>query len=415
MDDAAATELLGGYSSEVSIPAIDNDPAPAAPEPQYDDQIISDSESQTQDDASAVAAEPQSDTPAWATGDSVKDELIAQFAKEMKNLDPNDPEDLKTLIRVADKELHIKNLESRGQQPSVDAGLTAFERSLQPQQPQQQQHPQQPQQQLQPQQPQPQAPPPARDDAGKNWNSATDAFDDYADAWTGFINAEGPAAKREASAKLEAVQEAIADRQIGARLINFGRLMNDHVNQLLDQRLNQQLGDVIPQVRQQLDQQRIADSRDFALRELAATPEYKDINSLDKPDQDNPLRVNGEEFPNTPMNRIIAENPYILQIQVNRGPDGRPLTREASERLTMIERMRAVAQLHKAQQIDSGKARSLINAGKNMTRREQQDSARRGINRGSGTNQLTSGKAGHSYVQDLLSETAGGEISMNDL
>lgn len=331
--------------------------------------------------------------------------LIQEYAKE-HGVDPNDPDQRRHLKRLADKEFFIRSLQTKleelkGQlQTGSEKGkpgareevehLTAFERTL-----------------LAPEgtgeagaqgeagQPAATKPgaasPKGIGDIGDSWTSPRDACKAEADAW-----AEGD------FDKVHDVQTAVFFRRflgigvpaiekiIAAKLQEFGL---------------RELGDVRSAVRERKQ----AGNREFAIAELGKVAEFKAvIPMLFEATEGPPVAFDGKNFPNNPLNRILAEHPEIMDI---RAEDADP---DTAERLTYIKQYRAAARILKRQQgaIEPGKAKELVEAGAKMHQREQEDRARQGINAGPGATGL-GGKSAQSYVEGL--NKLPGEVSFSEL
>lgn len=371
-------ETTDTSAEETNIPALDGDEGAAEDESEGDDEQDQDGDEGDEEDASS------DDQKATDTRES----LMQKFAEEM-GLNLNDPREKKIAQRLADKELHIRKLRgeqgAKGQQKvtTTEDGLTEFERGLRSSQ-------KDAKQETPAQQPAAKSEAAAKseesdvEDAGAKWNSPSDAWTDLNKAWT-----EG---NLEAVSNIEA---AIFNRQFGA--IAAPQIKN-FVQSELQKFFKENLGDVVPQMKQSVAERRHADAKDFAISQLSAVKGFEGVNELDVKADGDPVVFNGAEFDNTPMNRIIAENPWILSIQEKHAdPD-------KAQKLTMMARYRAAFKVHQAGKVPSTKAKQLVEAGKKMEARTRNERTRQSLNGGNGAGTSLTQSKGKSkgYVADEL-------------
>ncbi len=348
----STSEPSQSYVSELISPAVDSVETPPAP---------------VQD--TPPTAEPTAEVPPVADAkpegsETAKDleGLIQQFAKRT-GLDPNDPNQRKTLKTMADQALYIQKLEAQGKPAAADDGLTEFERSLSapkteaPVEPTPAQPTAQPQQATQ-----------SNDvtEIAKDWRTPEDSIKDLDAAW-----------RAGDMGKVHKIEEA---RQQIHFIRNQVPLIESYVKTQIQQAMAG-LGDVIPSVRESLAKQREADARDFAVAELGKNG--VDIKALlAEPADGQTIEFDGEKFPATPFNQIVAANRGILNVNVQH-PDP-----ETAARLTNIERYRLANNIYKAQRANAGvsadTAKSLVDAGKQQAERATADKTRQAINAGNG-------------------------------
>jgi hypothetical protein len=398
---------LGG--PDTHIPALDDEPGQPGDEVQDTDTNTDvDNEGSTDTDAGSDAdtdgnsddADGNSDESGNdAEGDAGDPDaaLLAKFAKRT-GLDPNNPQQLKTLKTLVDKEKFILELQAKlngGQKP--DGSLTKFERDQQAAQ-------------LKAQQEQQNTPPadkaPAMptvgtyNDVGAQWQSPQDAYIALNKAW-------GDAAETGDYRGVVATESAMYERR-------FDAIGMPKVEQLVEARLNkfmeQHFGAIMPSLQQQAMERSNAENSEFAFSELEGVDGYKDIRSLDQELEGPPLIVNGEQFRNTPLNRILTENPWIMSIKrENADP-------KVADRLTYLARLKAAHKIFSGGQISSQKAKSLVEAGSKLEQRKAQDRVRQSLNSGgTPSRSLDQGKAKpKGFIEELLDST-GGPVSFADL
>jgi hypothetical protein len=197
---------------------------------------------------------------------------------------------------------------------------------------------------------------------------------------------------------------------------NIQQLVHTEAQRLMQE----QLGDVIPVMRQQTVERQVEANREFAIQQLEQGG-LQDIRTMFKPDSEQPLVVDGQEYDNTPMNRAMLQYPWLTNIVVTHENPA------VAQRLTLIERYRAAGTLARAQQpatgqpvgaqpqaqatgIPADQARQLMAAGAEQARREQEDRARQSINSGPGATALSG-----SPVRSFLDEIGGGRSAIDDI
>lgn len=341
------------------------------------------------------------DDPAKA---AARDELIQQFAKET-GLSPDDPNQRKTLKRLADKELFIRKLQAdnetlkgTGVPRPGDAPefITEFEKAEQPKPTEE--PPAKPVATT--------APPPANTEASKygdigdEWKTPEDSLTALNEAWSkndlkGVHEVETARLRRNFDAVIAPPLFAFIDKMLEARFKAFAE---------------KDLGDVLPQVRQTVAQQRLADDREFAVDQLRKAG-MADIDALFAVEDGPPIKFDGQEFPNTPLNRLLVKHPEIMQISV---PDA---DRSKAQRKTFIARYRLAYQLHRQAApppVSAEVAKELVKQGEVIANGKESERARQALNSGTGASGLGGEKAGTGgYVSEL--NNLPGEISFSSL
>lgn len=343
------------------------------------------------------------------TGDAKFDALIDHFAARTR-LSPKRPEDFKTLQTLVHKQLYIQKLQDENKvlktpgaaaQQQQQGPLTEFEKTL-----------------LEGVSGKPAAATPGAEpartatgapakpsgdqpypynDAGKAWRNAADAYVDLGKAWgtASELAEKGDPAGFQRIAEVEAAifQRRFDDIAIPA----LAEMLPGVIEQIIQQRI----GDVLPSARRSADREELAVARDFAIGELAKTPGYEQIQELIAEDDGEPVVFDGEQFPSTPLNRIMAENPWILKIQESHKDT------DTARRLTFLQRYRAAHAIFTRGQVDASKAKSLMKAGEKLANRKKAEQVRQALNAGKGAG-LSSGQSDSgSYVAELVSAGTG--------
>lgn len=164
----------------------------------------------------------------------------------------------------------------------------------------------------------------------------------------------------------------------------------------------EQLGPVLSQV----EESRQYEERVGVVKQLEAMPGYEDVRELFEFASDGVLEVQGEQVPDTWLNRILVENPFILNSISIKGR-----TPAESKRKTLAEQYRVAHGLMKAQReknTDPATAQRLIGAGASLER-SKRDTARTGLNSGK-----PGVPAGNRNGDDLFSG-GNGSVSFSDV
>jgi hypothetical protein len=373
-----------------------------------------DTETASVPDATATQADGQAETAGAPDDAAAKladvEKLIEQFAKET-GLNPKDPNQRKTLKRLADKELFIQKLQAdhaaqkQASQPGAQTGpelLTAFEKELAAESGQKEGE-----------QPQPAATDPTKQ-AGTQATTAAapQGYGDVGDAWKTPEDSLSALNEAWAANDLKKVHEVEMarfrrnfDSGIAPQLLNY-------VNQLLDKRfqgfVEKDLGDIVPEVRRGVTERRAAESREFAIGELRKAG-AEDIEKLFEAEDGPPITYEGEQFPNTPLNRILAKHPELMRIQETHADPAK------AERRTFISRYKLAYQIYKqgAAGVPAATAKQLVDAGREAKERETADRTRQGINAGPGATGRGDKPRSESYVAGL--NNLPGEVPFSSL
>ena len=325
---------------------------------------------------------------------------LQKILKDLGISNPDNPEELKKidpmrlLKRVADNESYIEKLKTQGAQPEAKQELDFTEGLGLPKAPEKKEGAaaaDTPAQQTK-QEGQPQA------DAPVLFN---DGFDDWKDA------SQAEQAINDAYAEGDFKKVADMNAALFARRFRFMAMpsiesaIEKHVNQALSGFREKELGDVLPAVRQTMQQQVEQADRDWVLDKLQADPELKEtVSQLFRvPEGEEPVEFNGVKYPPTLYNKIVAKNPWLLKI-VDTDPNQRVASRK-----TLHERWRLAAQIAQREaqpQIDPKKAQELVNNGRAVEKRESRERVRQGLNAGKGSTTVgDGGKQSRDYAEEL--------------
>lgn len=298
-----------------------------------------------------------------------RQQQVAELAKKY-GLDPNNPahrQALKELMaatkRNQDKDAYIQKLK--------DDGLTDWERSLQQQAQQQTEQPKPDQQQAQQQA---DRPVPAI-----RFNDGFDHLTNFKDFYQREVEAWNRAGETKDFSEVNAVQHAAFVRRLaetGPQML--GPMIDQLVQQRLDEFAEKNLGDVVPAVRQTIEQRRVQEAQDFALQQLLGTKDgfADDWKVMTKPTSDQLLEG---RFQDTPLNRILGENPWIQKI---RETDSDPKTALIKTNLAQLRAARALFRKQQQSGITPEKAKALMQNGAEQAERKLKDRGRQQLNSG---------------------------------
>lgn len=346
------------------------------------------------DTPEAAAAPPE--TPQPTDRDAKLKALVDQYAQEEKEtLQGLSPEAQQRLLRrLAEKELVVQETRSQAQ-PETEA-LTPFEQELL-------------QKATAPAQAKPPDTPPAPalttapaqgQFVGANWKTSADAVLDHGKAWTAYSQAveQGDFSTQQAALNhIAAIEDAaFMGRFSQARPV---------IEQYIQQRIDAALGGVLPEVSEIAQERAIKTAQDLAIQDLAATPGMEKIAETLFQKGEGTIAFNGQKVDNTPLNRVIKENPWILDIKVEHQDP------HVANRLTMTKMYKAAHQLLTRGNTTPVAAKALVQAGQEMERRTEQEKFRQGIN-GGGAN--TAPPAAPDYI-DQIKARAGRGLNMADL
>lgn len=230
-----------------------------------------------------------------------------------------------------------------------------------------------------------------------------EAMDRYRDAWTTDDN------DKVDLKKAGEVMNAIWRRQFAGMGLP---VIQNAINHIVNQRLNEELGEPIRYFREQHASARRQQMYAGVLEKLQRQNGYQDIGELFKPLSDKTIKVRTHQVADTPMNRTLQAHPWILDINVQ---DENP---EKALKLTHLKRLQAVVRQHKngKNSMPLPAAKQLVESGAEIERKKQQDAARQRLNAGPGA---TSAGAGNKSDNDAWFESVlnakGGRITVKDL
>jgi hypothetical protein len=375
-----------GYNSVDDAPAADDATEEAEP-------VQADEGDKPESEQQETGEEGEAETTTAEASDSSGDEieqLVQQFAKET-GLDPQDPSQRKTLDRLAHKEQHIHTLEAQirdnKQSDATDDGLTAAEREISDAYKEEDRPKEEP------------SPEGEKADAPlyTKWKGPADAYKALAVAWD-------KAGTHQDYSELNEVDQNIFSARLQASQPFLTRVVNSV--------LQQQLGELMPDIQASVQTGRADKAREYALTKLSQEEGYANINEVFREDPDaEPIMLDGDKVGNSPLNRILASNPEIMDIHVTH-INGKPLSETDSLRLTYLRRFRMIGNNHNRGKGDSQRAKKLVDAGAKMAERTRHDKVRQELNRGPGAR---SEAKDESYGQTLARASRGGAASLSDL
>lgn len=388
-----ADELISN-GADAHVPAIDDDqgqtPAGAEEAAVEQDAAAGEAEGEAGGDEGAAAE--------VAGGGVANDPYYKEFINRT-GLDPNDPNQLKTLKTLVDQKKYIEQLKAQAASAPATEGLTPFEQELMARAKALADAQAQAQQQNGQRQPPPQSDQPGYQDIGSEWKSADDAYKAYSDAWA-------EAAERGDYRKVNQIDQAIFRRRMDSMLPLFQNLVQQYLGRFEQERL----GEYLPAMQEGVRAQQLESAYSFAMKDLSKAKGYEDVTQLDAEDGGPPIVVDGEEYRPTAMNRILADNPWIMNIRVDHQD------RDASDRLTYIARLRAVHKIFSSAKVNASKAEQLFDAGKTAATNQQKQKVRQSLNAGEGAKTaLGQNGKGKSFVSELLAETDDGPKSFASL
>jgi hypothetical protein len=395
------TNLTGGDEAFLDSPGYQNtEGSPAAEETGSDDasQETDTATAAESDDAQGqVSDEDQAEEATEESGESPEsdsadetEKLIQQFAKET-GLDPEDPGQRKTLKRLADKEAHIlrqseliKQLKSSAPEELTDAEKEIFDAYKDDEE-------KEPETRGQPQ----------ADDSKPlqaTWESAADAYKAQVKAWE-------KAQKTNDFSDVNKVDNAMFESRMTTPATKA------YLRGISQELLQEVFGEILPDIQDTVQARRADNAREWAIASLSKQKGFEDIQTLFKVDGDDPVVVNGNKWPNNPMNRIFAQHPEINDLYVTHH-NGKRLSDTDALRLSMMKQFRMLHKIHKGGKIGPKVAKKLVEAGAAMEERKRSDKVRQELNKGPGARQ---GQKEESYGQTLAKAGRGGAQSLSDL
>lgn len=258
--------------------------------------------------------------------------------------------------------------------------------------------------QIQPGLPQNGGPPPLQPgkfgDILDDTTTMEEAIERWRDAWT-----EDEHGKVDVK-KAGAVWNAFFIRQFAAMGLPV-------VHNLISQRLQAELGDALHYVRAQRESDHRQQLYAGVLSKLEKLNGYEKLPELFQPLSDKRIRVRSNEVADTRMNRILRENPWILDIQKEDRDPAKALQK------THLARLQAVMRQWKDREgsVPVKDVPKLVETGAEIERKKQTDATRQRINAGPGA--TGAGAGGRSdddaWMESVLKSRGGRTMSVRDL
>jgi hypothetical protein len=373
---------------DTHIPSIDGDPVDVTEQDSAEEQPADPAQQAEAEQPAETNEQPESEPEKkeepqeanWFPDRPELNEQIAKLAKEIPNLDPASPEGLKTLRRMAEKDIYFSKV--KGEREQYERRIADLEKRVQAaaqQRPAPQDAPRTPEQQQ-------------RQDGeivGQNWHSWEDAQMDLAAAWNAS-DAQGnpkPDLRRVAE-----VNNAIFARQLDQYAPFIEQMIDQRARSLYEERF----GPIEPQVREMAMQRQGDENIEFAMSELERTDEsFNDIRNILQPVQGPPLTINGEQVQNTLFAQAVMDAPEILDIVIQ---GKNPIE---TDRLTIKRRLEAAHRVLQRKKANEERLKQATDTGQEIAKREQEGRVRHSLNKGSGTGQINGGKES-TYMQELL-------------
>jgi hypothetical protein len=332
-----------------------------------------------------------------ATGETA-DPLTALAAEY--GLDPNNPKQRKALEAIQATLQKSEGQTDAGGKDGADE-LTAYERSLlgeeAPAAAKPQETPKEAAETAKPLEPG------KFGDVGDAWENQAAALKALSDAY------EADEQGRVDFGKVAEINNAMFKRQfVGMALPQIQNL----VQQRIDAALKQHFGDVLPRLQQERKMSEYQDAHSDVLTNLKKEKGYEDVEQLNKPVDDKPLKYGGREFPNTPLNQMYAKYPEILNIRVEHKDPA------VAQKLTIAAKLKAANRLWKESRgtIPAAKVKDVVQAGQQIAQKNNTARTKQTLNAGaSAAGAGAKSAAGSSLVRSLNSGTAAGTMTLDDL
>jgi len=372
----------------------------------------------------AAQEAPEEAIVATEAEQSLYDSIAAELRSQYPNVDPtvlkrwtDDKFVAKQALALDEKKSkQISQLLKRvmPKKESPQRIVTEFERSLLPQP--ESQTPQPPPVQ------QPAAsavqPQPAEIPDHLRWSSAQDVFNSEAQVWGEFHDESATPSMREAAArKLSEIRDVQLRLTLNQILPGIIQTAQDNARAAVQA----ELGDVLPAMRQTAAQKQADASHAFAVAELERAG-VDGIRALVTPLSAEALVHGGEQYDDTPLNRVLSAYPLVSKINVTHDANGKPYPQQTAERLTRIERYKAAAELwpniapragEPAPQQQNGMPQSdraavgqAFQAGLTAAKQTEADRARQALNAGAGATSLPGGPVEQSLADDFRASGA---------
>jgi len=202
----------------------------------------------------------------------------------------------------------------------------------------------------------------------------------------------------------------VGNAEFQARLSGSLPLIQRIAQDVAAQMVNERFGDFLPDIEATVHQRRNGQAEQWATETLAkSNPDFGDIFNADA-NADPVIGVDGNSYPNSPVNRILAENPWIMQITVDKAPNGKALNPQDAMKATYLGRYKAVHQIHTRGKVTGTRAKEFVKAGAEMQKRSAADKTRKTLNKGTG------GRAEANQQEDYVTQLTGrGGTRLGDL
>lgn len=341
-----------------------------------------------QETSEGETAETETAEASDSSGDEIE-QLIQKFAEET-GLDPQDSGQRKTLDRLAHKEQHIQTLEAQIRDSKSDAqddGLSDAEREIAESYKDEEL---------------PKEDTPSEGEKRDaplftKWKGPDDAYKALATAWD-------KAGKEKDFSGVNEVEQNIFMARLGDS--------KGFLQSIVREAIQQQFGEMMPDIEATVQTRRADNAREWALTKLSQEKGYANINEVFKEDPDaESIKLDGDDVGNSALNRILASNPEIMDINVTH-VNGKPLSETDALRFTYLRRFRMIGNIHNRGKIDPKAAKKLVDAGAKMEERKRHDKVRQQLNKGPGAR---SEATEESYGQTLAKASRGGAASLSDL
>jgi hypothetical protein len=247
---------------------------------------------------------------------------------------------------------------------------------------------------------QPQQAPPKYGDIGDAWKGPEDAW-----------KAEEEAYAAGDYKKLSEVKAAIFKRQAAPLLNMIGELVEQRLKDFAEKDLAEDLAPIRQQRQMERESEMLAEARSKVIGGLKNLPQFKDIDAMFKAEDGKTITFNGQQFPDTPFNRLIAAHPEILNIDGDHEDPAKRRMQAFSRRYIFAHRLWRNQQ-KAATAIPAEMAPALVEAGRGLADKDRTDLARSGVNAGAAAGTGTGGK--DSYVANITRK-AGGARSFGDM
>lgn len=306
-------------------------------------------------------------TPNAAPAKAADGDEFTKLAGEY-GLDATNPAHRKLLEELVSARGAGAKADTDGQRPEASDGLTDFERSLIGNDPAQQEQPEAKTAEK-PADAEGAALEPGKfGDGFDTWAGPSDALKELQSAWSGDEQGNVDLGK------VNQIETALFMRRFAAMGVPL-------VKRAIENYFKSELGDVHAAI--QANRQQVRDQANYksVLDGLKKSPGFETVDKLYEPIDDNKIKLQGHEVPNTPINRVYQRYPELLELAAvpHKDPD-------VSAKLTIAKRLRAVASRWKEMNdtVPMKDAKELVDTGKRIEQKKQTDRTRQALNAGTG-------------------------------